>query len=204
MKKISLLVVATLVAWMCLPLHHARAVENCQDIVAVGAICLAVVDGRAVVTGPLGIDISADIPETIVEVPVPVYVEGPAPAPITIRETVTVPGPTVTRAPETVTTTQTVTEVSGTTATVTNFPRQRATEGDRLVVQTVEVPGKSGTETIFKNATIGIGLILLGGLAVLALMFIMYRIGHAGQEEQQRSFNHFMSELSNLTMIRKR
>lgn len=201
MKRLALLMVCSLLVFIGLPIPAAQAASDCQPLLG-SEICLSVIGGKAVVSGPLGIGLSVDVPEATIEVPVPVYIEVPGPtvvSPVTVTETITRTD-TVTQAPETITITETVTATPTGSAPV----RQETTQRDRIATEIVEVPGDTVVETVFKNAAISIGLILLGILVALALMFIMYRIGRAGQEEQERSFNNFMRELSNLTMIRKR
>lgn len=169
--------VAVLVAFLVLaPTAPAIAAPTCQDVAEVGSFCLTVEDGRAIVTGPLGINLSVDVP---VPVPTEVIVPGPT-------RTVTLPPP----APATVTRTQTAT-VTAAPTTVT----ERATETTRTTVTRTATPTLTSTpmppvgqerdrpdtmiQQVVRNVGIPLLWIVIGVILALVVQYIMYALGRS-------------------------
>lgn len=198
--------VVVFLVFIGLPIQMAKAAE-CQEVIGIGQLCLTVEGGQAVVSGPLGIGLSVDVPETRIEVPVPgPVVTVPAPAPTTIfiprpttqTATRTAPGATatVTQTPSPSTVTTTITP----RPTRTTSPARQTDDQDAKIVPDA-APNGPKTNTIITNAAIGVGFVLLGIALAIALMFLAYRQGKAGAE---RSFNAFVQDLTDLTMTRRR
>lgn len=173
----------------------ARAAPTCDET---GLTCLEVVDGRAVVTGPAGLNLSVPVPTQVIETPGPtVTVAVPGP---TSTVTVTPPARTVTITPSPVTVTAAPTTVTE-TATVTrervrNATTRQETEPSDIVEPTLAAPPvQAGIDLIPDTpgaaaATFSIlGLIVGMALGVLALYLVHRRARQTGRVEGEEEAN---------------
>lgn len=179
----------------------ARAADDCQGTV-VGLLCLPV---------PTVLPASPLAPGPITEIPGPtqtVTVPGPT-------RTVQVPGPTatatVTAPPATSTTTRTVTPNP-----VTETTRITETESEIVTVPSLsmvpnrttiivrggqaEAPVTTHVVTVTQALTFSVLSLILGGLAVLLVMYVVYRIG---RREGEHSVDTFLASMLRITYRRK-
>lgn len=151
----------------------ANAEQTCQDVAGVGVLCLTVDGGQVTVTGPLGIDLSAEAPT--IEVPVPV----PGPT-----QTVTVPPP----APATVTRTAPPTRAATETATITATPPTvtETSTATRTIARTSPPSPQAGQEQdrpdtiierVVRNAGVPLLFVILGIALAIGFQYVMYAVG---------------------------
>lgn len=172
-------------------------------------ICVEVpVPGPTVTLPGATVTLPAPPPRTVTIAPEPaktVMVPGPTKTiPVTVTKTVAVPGPTSTIIqPRPISTAQprSITP-SGQTTTqrVTIGPEQTKPAPVPTVTKTVEVPGEETVRfTTEEAAGISAVLLILGSLLFLAIMYVMYIIGHREGADSDRGF---LRELRDL--VRKR
>lgn len=180
----------------------ANAAPTCQTVVEIGELCLTVDGGRAIVSGPLGIGLSVDVPQTTIEVPVPVPTQIVIPGP---TQTVTAPGQapvTVTRAPSTVTQTRTATVTAPpttATSTVTRTPGPTVTARPTATTAPSSTnsdssarQGQSQPDTIVQRVVKKVGIpllwVILGIALAIIAQYLMYVMGRSDAKHADDKF----------------
>lgn len=212
MKKLAMTLVMTLIIFSGWPVTPAKAAESCQDVAGFGSVCLTLSDDQVTVSGPSGLSLTIPVPAPVtIEVPGPVVtVPVPVPGPVQTIEVPgpvrTVPGPT--RTVEVPGPTTVITETApatptgaGPAETTRNESRPSQTSAPATVVatRTVEVPGE--TRTIVERIGYSLLWMLIGALLILLGFYVVY---YLGRKDQERDFNAYLQDLTDLAMTRKR
>lgn len=182
MKKLAALLAAIfLVLTTATP---ATAADQCQEIPGIGPICLTTGGGHVRVTGPLGIDLSAEVPPARVEVPVPteitVTVTAPAPAPRTVTRTAI---PSAVTKTVTETQTRTVAASPATVApTLATPPPPHRSAGQETV------PSDTIVQQVVRSVGVPLLWVLLGVALAIVGQYVMYAIGRSEAKHAERRF----------------